>query len=60
MFLGEVVCMGKNDDFDGFIDRFEFNPELIEFLRQMNELILPEVEFTEVIQQLPEDLTRKK
>ena len=66
MFLGEVACMGKNDDFIdgfglGFHDECDYlNPGLSEFLREMNEIILPEIKFTEVIQQSPDDLNRKK
>lgn len=66
MFLGEVACMGKNDDFIdgfglGFHDECDYlNPGLSEFLREMNELILPEIKFTEVIQQSSDDLNRKK
>lgn len=59
--------MGKNDDFIdefrfGFRDEYDYlNPGLSEFLREMNELILPEkIKVTEVIQQLPDDLNRKK
>ena len=54
--------MGKNDDFIdefrlGFHDEFDYlNPGLSEFLREMNEFILPEkIKVTEVIQQLPDD-----
>ena len=45
MFLGEVACMGKNDDsIDGFGLGFHdecdyLNPGLSEFLREMNEII---------------------
>lgn len=67
MFLGEVACMGKNDDFIdgfglGFHDECDYlNPGLSEFLREMNELILPEkIKVTEVIQQSSDDLNRKK
>lgn len=66
MFLGEVACMGKNDDFIdgfglGFHDECDYlNPGLSEFLREMNEIILPEIKFTEVIQQSSDDLNRKK
>lgn len=67
MFLGEVDCMGKNDDFIdgfglGFHDECDYlNPGLSEFLREMNELILPEkIKVTEVIQQLPDDADCKK
>lgn len=66
MFLGEVACMGKNDDFIdgfglGFHDECDYlNPGLSEFLREMNEIILPDIKFTEVIQQSPDDLNRKK
>lgn len=58
--------MGKNDDFIdefrlGFHDEFDYlNPGLSEFLREMNEIILPEIKFTEVIQQSSDDLNRKK
>lgn len=59
--------MGKNDDFIdefrlGFHDEFDYlNPGLSEFLRDMNELILPEkIKVTEVIQQSSDDLNRKK
>ena len=58
--------MGKNDDFIdgfglGFHDECDYlNPGLSEFLREMNEIILPEIKFTEVIQQSPDDLNRKK
>lgn len=66
MFLGEVACMGKNDD---VIDIFRFgledesdylNPGLSDFLRGMSEIITPEIEFTEVIQQLSDDADCKK
>lgn len=66
MFLGEVVYMGKNDDFIdgfglGFHDECDYlNPGLSEFLRGMSDIILPEIEFTEVIQQSSDDLNRKK
>lgn len=66
MFLGEVACMGKNDDFIdgfglGFHDECDYlNPGLSEFLREMNEIILPEIKFTEVMQQSSDDLNRKK
>lgn len=66
MFLGEVACMGKNDDFIdgfglGFHDECDYlNPGLSEFLCEMNEIILPEIKFTEVIQQSSDDLNRKK
>lgn len=66
MFLGEVACMGKNDDsIDGFGLGFHdecdyLNPRLSEFLREMNEIILPEIKVTEVIQQSSDDLNRKK
>ena len=66
MFLGEVVYMGKDNDFIdgfglGFHDECDYlNPGLSTFLREMNEIILPEIKFTEVIQQLPDDLNRKK
>lgn len=66
MFLGEVACMGKNDDsIDGFGLGFHdecdyLNPGLSEFLREMNEIILPEIKFTEVIQQLSDDADCKK
>lgn len=56
--------MGKNDDFIdgfGFHDECDYlNPGLSEFLREMNEIILPEIKFTEVIQQSSDDLNRKK
>ena len=58
--------MGKDDDFIdgfglGFHDEFDYlNPGLSEFLRKMNEIILPEIEFTEVIQQLPDKLDCNK
>lgn len=58
--------MEKNDDFIdgfglGFHDECDYlNPGLSEFLREMNELILPEIKFTEVIQQSFDDLNRKK
>lgn len=58
--------MGKNDDsIDefglGFHDECDYlNPGLSEFLREMNEIILPEIKFTEVIQQSSDDLNRKK
>lgn len=66
MCLGEVACMGKNDDFIdefrlGFRDEFDYlNPGLSEFLHEMNEIILPEIKFTEVIQSLPDDANCKK
>ena len=66
MFLGEGACMGKNDDFIdgfglGFHDECDYlNPGLSEFLREMNKIILPEIKFTEVIQQSSDDLNRKK
>ena len=46
--------MGKNDDFIdgfglGFHDECDYlNPGLSEFLREMNEIILPEIKFTEL------------
>lgn len=50
--------MGKDNDFIdgfGFHDECDYlNPGLSEFLRKMNEIITPEIEFTEVIQQLPD------
>ena len=58
--------MGKNDDsIDGFGLGFHdecdyLNPGLSEFLREMNEIILPEIKFTEVIQQSSDDLNCKK
>ena len=58
--------MGKDNDFVdgfglGFHDECDYlNPGLSEFLRKINEIIMPEIEFTEVIQQLPDDLNRKK
>ena len=58
--------MGKNDDFIdgfglGFHDECDYlNPGLSTFLREMNEIILPEIKFTEVIQQSSDDLNRKK
>lgn len=59
--------MGKDNDFVdgfglGFHDEFDYlNPGLSEFLREMNELILPEkIKVTEVIQQLPDDADCKK
>lgn len=58
--------MGKDNDFIdgfglGFHDECDYlNPGLSEFLRKMNEIIMPEIEFTEVIQQLPDDLNHKK
>lgn len=58
--------MGKDNDFIdgfglGFHDEFDdVNPELIEFSRKMNEIILPEIKFTEVIQQSSDDLNREK
>ena len=58
--------MGKNDDFIdgfglGFHDECDYlNPGLSEFLCEMNEIILPEIKFTEVIQQSSDDLNRKK
>ena len=58
--------MEKNDDFIdgfgfGFHDECDYlNPGLSEFLREMNEIILPEIKFTEVIQQSSDDLNRKK
>ena len=47
--------MGKDDDFIdgfglGFHDECDYlNPGLSAFLREMNEIILPEIKFTEVI-----------
>ena len=58
--------MGKDDDFIdvfglGVHDECDYlNPGLSEFLHEMSEIITPEIEFTEVIQQLPDDLNRKK
>ena len=52
--------MRKNEDFVdgfglGFEDEFDYvNPELSKFLRETNEIIMPEIKFTEVIQQLPD------
>lgn len=50
--------MEKSDDFVdgfglGFYDEFDdVNPELGKFLHKMNNIITPEIKFTEVIQQL--------
>ena len=66
MFLGEVVCMGKNDDFIdefrlGFRDEYDYlNLGLSKFLHEMNEIILPEIKFTEVIQHLTDAVDCKK
>ncbi len=52
--------MGKDNDFVdgfglGFYDEYDYlNPGLSEFLHEMSEIITPEIEFTEVIQQLPD------
>lgn len=52
--------MGKDNDFVdgfglGFHDECDYlNPGLSEFLHEMSEIITPEIEFTEVIQQLPD------
>ena len=58
--------MRKDDDFIdgfglGFHDEFDnVNSELGKFLHEMSEIITPEIEFTEVIQQLPDKLDCNK
>lgn len=58
--------MGKDNDFVdgfglGFHDEFDnVNSELGKFLHEMSEIITPEIEFTEVIQQSSDDLNREK
>ena len=52
--------MGKDNAFVdgfglGFHDECDYlNPGLSEFLHEMSEIIISEIEFTEVIQQLPD------